>query len=314
MTEQDTIAATRRSSSGARFLKCALQVNPHHYAGTFRGQESDGTSIDYAKAIIARAADLGVSVLAITDHNSVSSIHEFRAAAEGHKITIFPGFEIASSEGIHMLCIYPPDTAKETLERFLGEFGIRSPEPSSDLSSESFDQILQKVKEQGGINVAAHVTGKRGLFEVLEGQTRIRAWRNEDLRAIQIPGPVSALPDNVRHIVENKNPDYYRAPAASEERAVAVVNAKDVAKPEDLDDPSASCWIKMSQVTIEGLRQAFLDPDSRIRLNSDPEPEEHAELWTLEWEGGFLDGAAIQLQPESECPDRWTWRREVHSH
>ena len=297
MTEQDTIAATRRSSSGARFLKCALQVNPHHYAGTFRGQESDGTSIDYAKAIIARAADLGVSVLAITDHNSVSSIHEFRAAAEGHRITIFPGFEVASSEGIHMLCIYPPETAKETLERFLGEFGIRSPEPSSDLSSESFDQILQKVKEQGGINVAAHVTGKRGLFEVLEGQTRIRAWRNEDLRAIQIPGPVSALPDNVRHIVENKNPDYYRAPAASEERAVAVVNAKDVAKPEDLDDPSASCWIKMSQVTIEGLRQAFLDPDSRIRLNSDPELEEHAELRTLEWEGGFLDGAAIHFNP-----------------
>ena len=51
----------------------------------------------------------------------------------------------------------------------------------------------------------------------------------------------------------------------------------------------------MSGVTIEGLRQAFLDPDSRIRLNSAPEPEEHAELVTLCWEGGFLDGAAIHF-------------------
>ena len=51
----------------------------------------------------------------------------------------------------------------------------------------------------------------------------------------------------------------------------------------------------MSGVTIEGLRQAFLDPDSRIRLNSAPEPEEHAEIVTLCWEGGFLDGAAIHF-------------------
>ncbi len=297
MSEQELISAPGQSSSGARFLKCALQVNPHHYAKTFRGQEIDGVSLDYARAIIARATELEVSVLAITDHNSVSSVTEFRIAAEDQEITIFPGFEIASSEGIHVLCIYPPDTAEESLERFLGELGIRSPEPSSDLSSESFDQILQKVREQGGITIAAHVTGDKGLFEVLDGQARIRAWRHEDLLAVQIPGPVSDLLNGVRQIVSNKNHHYARTHAAGQQRAVAVVNARDVAKPQDLDDPSATCWIKMSEVTIEGLRQAFLDPDSRIRLNSDPEPEEHAELWTLAWEGGFLDGTAIHFNP-----------------
>ena len=241
--------------------------------------------------------ELEVSVLAITDHNSVSSVTEYRIAGQDHGITIFPGFEIASTEGIHVLCIYPPDTAEERLERFLGDFGIFSTEPSSDLSSEPFEQVLKKVKEQGGITVAAHVTGDKGLFEVLDGQARIRAWRSDDLLAIQIPGSVGDLPNSARPIVENKNPDYARAHAVGEERAVAVVNAKDVTKPQDLDDPSATCWIKMSEVTIEGLRQAFLDPDSRIRLNSDPELEEHAELWTLAWEGGFLDGVAIHFNP-----------------
>ena len=53
----------------------------------------------------------------------------------------------------------------------------------------------------------------------------------------------------------------------------------------------------MSEVTVEGLRQAFLDPDSRIRLKSDPTPEEHAELVSLAWKGGFLDGAAIHFNP-----------------
>ena len=118
--------------------------------------------------------------------------------------------------------------------------------------------------------------------------------------AIQIPGPVEDLPQDVRQIVENKNADYRRAHAADDRLAVAVVNAKDIVKPEDLDDRSATCWIKMSEVSIEGLRQAFLDPGSRIRLNPKEgklEPEEHAELVALAWEGGFLDGAAVHFNP-----------------
>ena len=281
--------------SGAHFHRCALQVNPHHYSGTFRGKNSEGDPEEYAAAIIEKAVELDISVLAITDHNSASDFAVFRNAAEDHDITIFPGFELSSSEGIHILCIYSPDIVEEQLDRFLGEFGIRKTEPSTDLSSRPFDEIVTEVREQGGITIAAHVTSGKGLFDALDGQARIRAWRNDELLAIQIPGEVDDLPPDVKPIVQNKNPEYRRSHAAGEWQALAVVNSKDVAEPQDLEDPSATCWIKMSEITIEGLRQAFLDPDSRIRLNSDPEPEEHAELCALTWEGGFLDGAAIHL-------------------
>ena len=297
MNDEDVILDVLEPSSGAHFLKCALQVNPHHYVGTYRGQQSDGNPAEYAKAIVEKAEGTGISVLAIADHNSVSDISAFLAAAEGRNITIFPGFELSSSEGVHVLCIYSPDTAKEQLERYLGEFGIRRTEPSPDLSSQSFEEILTGVREQGGITIAAHITNANGLFEVLDGQSRIRAWQNPDLLAVQIPGPIDDLADGVRRIVENKDPNYHRIHSAGERQAVAVVNAKDVTQPQDLRDLSASCWIKMSQVNIDGLRQAFLDPVSRIRLNSDPEPEEHAELCTLAWQGGFLDGVTIHFNP-----------------
>ena len=127
---------------------------------------------------------------------------------------------------------------------------------------------------------------------------RIQAWRSDVLLAIQIPGAVEDLPQDVRPIVENQNPDYRRVHLADKNLAIAAINAGDVVKPEDLDDPSATCWIKMSEVSIEGLRQAFLDPGSRIRLNSqedESEPEEHAELATLAWKVGFLDGVAVRL-------------------
>ena len=133
-----------QSPVGAVFHRCALQVNPHHYGETFRGQASDGDTESHAEAIVKRAAELDVSVMAITDHNSVSGVPVFRQFANWYGITIFPGFELASSEGIHVLCIYPPDTGQEQLGRFLGEFGIRGTEPSADTSSRSLEDIRSR--------------------------------------------------------------------------------------------------------------------------------------------------------------------------
>ena len=191
---------------GAEFHLCALQVNPHHYNETFRGKEAAGNAESHAKAIVAKAVELGVSVLAITDHNNVSGVEAFRNAADGYGITIFPGFELSSSEGIHILCIYPPDTEKETLERYLGDFGIYETESTSDLSNLSFVEILKKVRTHNGISIAAHATNNSGLFSVLDGKARIKAWQSKDLLAIQIPGPVNELPQSEQQIVKNKNP------------------------------------------------------------------------------------------------------------
>ncbi len=84
-------------------------------------------------------------------------------------------------------------------------------------------------------------------------------------------------------MLENKNPDYGRT------RPIAVLNCQDVKAPDDLKNRGTWCWVKMTEPTIEGLRQAFLDPGSRIRLASDPEPEEHVEFVGISWETeGFL--------------------------
>lgn len=301
MTTRDQRSRASDISVGAVFHRCALQVNPHHYSATFRGQAVPGNASTHAEAIVDKAVELGISVLAITDHNDVSAVSAFRTAANGRPVHIFPGFELSSSEGVHVLCIYSRDTSQDQLSRFLGEFGITKTTPSSDLANLSFVEVLRKVREQGGVTLAAHVTSDQGgLLKVLKGQARIRAWHSEYLLAAQIPGPVADLPQDVRSIVENTNPDYHRDHPAEERLAIAVVNAKDVVAAEDLTDRAATCWIKMSEVSIEGLRQAFLDPGSRIRLNPKDgklEPDEHAELVELAWQGGFLDGAVIRFNP-----------------
>ena len=135
MSPNDPTANAGTLPAGAVFHRCALQVNPHHYGATFRGQETEGDARSHAEAIVAEAARIGVSVLAITDHNDVSGVPIFRAAAADREIVMFPGFELASTEGIHILCIYPPNTDQERLGRMLGEFGILETMPSSKLSN-----------------------------------------------------------------------------------------------------------------------------------------------------------------------------------
>ena len=280
--------------AGAVFHKCALQVNPATYAA-FRGTRDLSDPDAHAHAVLERARNLDVSVIAVTNHNDVSGVRAFQKAAEKYGITIFPGFELESSEGVHVLCIYPPGKEIDDLNRYLGEFGITTRGPSSGLSDKGFGELLRLVQKRGGVAIAAHVTGDKGLFRALSGQARIKAWRSNDLIAIQIPGAIDKLENGDRKIVENRDGEHRRSHAAGAKRAVAVVNAQDVSSADDLGKPGATCWIKMSEVSVEALRQAFLDPDSRIRLNTDPDEPKHPEMRRLEWHGGFLDGVAFRL-------------------
>jgi len=148
---------------------------------------------------------------------------------------------------------------------------------------------MQACAEWNAICIAAHVAAPGGLLKTLSGQSAINAWRSPHLLACALPGPVSDAPANLRPIIDNTNPDYRR------DRPVAVINAKDVNDPADLDQLGSVTAIKMSHPDYEGVKQAILDPGSRIRLASDPEPEEHTEFIALQWAGGFLDGAAVHF-------------------
>lgn len=275
--------------SGAKYFRCALQVNPFNYLRGNRGKEHGFSEQEYNSQLIDKCQEVEIKVIAITDHNHVGRIDAIRKKADYSCITVFPGFEVASSEGVHLLCIFDRDTEINVLERYLGNLGIHTTTPSTN-SSESFSEILRKVQEEwDGICVAAHITNDGGLHQMLKGEARINAWCDPNLYAVQIPGSISDLEYAVRQIVLNKDKNYERS------RRVALINASDVVKPQDLGSVQASTYIKMSQPSIEGLRQAFLEPDSRIRLLSEEEPSEHTEMVALTWEGGFLDGAAIHL-------------------
>jgi len=285
----DPISSALSGPSGARFYKCALQVNPFGYVEQFQGGSAFADEAAYNKAIVESCVRNEVEVIAITDHYRVKRSVRLAEVAQDAGIHVFPGFEAVTKEGVHFLCICDPDTGAEEVERFIGDCGIYDDGSASPTGDYDVLELLAKSEKWGSVFVAAHVAASGGLLRTLSGQARINAWTSQDLLACAIAGEVDGAPDDLRAILNNRNPEYRRA------HAIAILNAADVSDPEKLASSGATCWIKMSEVSVDGLRQAFLDPDSRIRLNSDPTPEEHVEIAALAWESGFLDGQGIHF-------------------
>ena len=63
--------------------------------------------------IVRRALDLGLNLIAVTDHNAAANCAAVMAAAEGTGLVVLPGMEVQTAEEVHMLCLF------ETLEQAL---------------------------------------------------------------------------------------------------------------------------------------------------------------------------------------------------
>ncbi|MBY5475281.1 AAA family ATPase [Rhizobium leguminosarum] len=286
----DEIKSAISRSPGAQFIRCALQVNPFEY-GTRHSSASRTyhTESDYNDAMVQACLVAGIGVVGLTDHFRVSSSASLLAALEAAGVVVFPGFEANSSEGIHLLCLFEPGTSLSTIERHIGACNIVDHEAQSPIARKTFEQILEIVTESNGVCIAAHVCSASGLLTTLSGSARAQTWKSENLLAAAIAGPRDQAPQNHKGILRNTDPTTKR------DRPICIVNANDVTSPEGFAEPSASTLVKMTSISIEGLRQGFLDWESRVRLNTEPADDEHAEIVAMGWAGGLLDGQALRL-------------------
>ena len=272
----------------ARFFKCALQVNPVGYI-QYRGQEQSLSEAEYNQQLLNAALEAGVEVIGLADHGSVDQIDALRKLFNQNGIVVFPGFEIASSEKIHFVCLFDESKTCQELERILGRLDLLDPEDGILPTNLSSSQLIDKVNEIGGFIYAAHCTNDDGVLK----RRMNHVWQHKGLLAAQIPSSIEDLRgienDFYRKVFLNKDPNYCR------EREMAAINAADVAKPTDIQANGASCLIKMTKPCFASFRQAFLDAGSRVRLNSD-KPESYASaIEKIRFVGGYLDGLDIEL-------------------
>jgi ABC-type Mn2+/Zn2+ transport system ATPase subunit len=283
--------AIRSLPNGSRFFRCAFQVNTFDYILRHKHPTPFKNETDYNAAIVKACLDGGIEVIGITDHYRIKSGEGLAKAARAAGIVVFPGFEAVTREGVHVLCLFDPSKMVDSVQSCISACGVHDDGEASPLGDLSASELLDNSPKWEMQCILAHVTNTGGLFRALQaGKARSAIWRHQELGACAIPGPVDNAPEDVRPILKNTDPAYRR------DRQISVLNCNDVKSPNDVSRRGAWCMVKMTEPTIEGLRQAFLDPGSRIRLASDPGPEEHIEFIGIVWETeGFLRGCQIHF-------------------
>lgn len=137
---------------GARFFKCDLHMHTPGDAQNWRDphtritrEASDAHKAEVARAYLARCHEVGLEVIAVTDHNFARTPDEafvnwLRKANDSvaselgrAPLVIFPGFEIQANvgRGCHVLCVFPEGTDLYVIDGRLTNCGL-SPDSRFD--------------------------------------------------------------------------------------------------------------------------------------------------------------------------------------
>jgi len=299
LTEKDSFAndGIRDALSlpnGARYYRCALQVNSYEYQKRHGNRPDFDSEEAYNKAMVQACKDNGIHVIGVTDHYRIQTAASLIEAAREAGITVFPGFEAATKNNIHFLVLFDPSKTVEEVDRHVASLvPVKNQDDDSPLGSYDVPELLKYCNDHNAACIAAHVTQDSGILHEMRGKPRMKAWKNDDLRAVSVPCPPDDMShQGMRQILKNRDHNHER------NQLPAILTVQDVDEPADLAKEKSWTWIRMAEPKVEGLRQAFLDPKSRIRLPSEPDPEERTEFVAMTWDGGFLDGVKIHFNED----------------
>ncbi len=111
-------------------------------------------------AIVARAVELGLDMIAICDHNSAGNAEATQGAAGG-RLAVLAGIEVTTAEEAHVLGLFPGAAAAEAVGREVqAALPPRAREDHRLLSTGcglGVTEAVALIHRHGGVAVAAHV-------------------------------------------------------------------------------------------------------------------------------------------------------------
>lgn len=214
--------------------------------------------------IIETANELGINLLAITDHNASANIEAVQQAAKGTGITILPGMELQTREEVHLLALfdtidqvnafqkivdeYLPDQLNDHDhfgEQFVvdstGDFIRREERLLINSTRIELNQAVKYIHDLNGLAIPAHINRKAfGLLEVLGFLPPEVAFD-----AVEVS----------RHVAIQKFLDSQRIPIR-----LPVIQSGDVHR---LDEFMGRNYFEIENPTINEISQAFRQINGR---------------------------------------------------
>ncbi|MBC7391404.1 MAG: PHP domain-containing protein [Opitutaceae bacterium] len=287
---------------GTRWFKCDLHL---HTPASKCFQDQSVTSEQW----VDRAIEQGLDCVAVTDHNTGFSIDKIKEAAQGKNITIFPGVEITcDTSKIHLLILFDVTKTTNDINDFLIKCDIKRDdfgEQETHTSINIFD-VAEIANKSGALIIPAHIDEYNGLGSVSVANL-MKFYALDYINSVQVVHKEflnPALVTNGNSELKTMLNEYYNKPKIAIDDVtikewfttvkyalnanLAVLTFSDNPyEPKNsqhglLGIGSHFTWIKMDKSpTLEGLRQAFLLPQFRVKNEFDCSgiPYSTPDLW-----------------------------------
>ncbi len=294
--------------NGARFVNVDLHI--HSYGASADVSDTAMTP----KAIVDSAVKQGLSVIAITDHNSDVNVAEAVAYAKGFggSIVVIPGVEVTTAHG-HLLAYFDPEKIDD-LSRFLVKLdlvGVKGAENTH--TAKSMSDVIAEAYKLGGICIAAHIDREKtgfdkfapgfqnwkrdillnpGLFGLECDAIETLDWYSEEESGSSDASVRRDIFMARLDVPELKGRHHLAHLQGSDAHSLARFEASIPSKP----------WtrMKLTDLTWDAFRTALTDPTARVKAKATL-PKAIPKVVGISMTGGFLDGELIQFSDNLNC-------------
>lgn len=298
-------ASSERKSLFSRFFLTDLHIHSTADAGHEYGPDSGPKEPNaaFAAQLIDAQAAAGVEVIAVTDHNRVDWWPVLREAGRRRGVFVFPGVEINVNR-CHLIGVWEANKdGHQMAQRFLTTLfkpGVAPYLNGSPRSvTKSLEEVLNDLRVHQALVFAPHATARDiGIFGPKVAANSRELAQGDLIAAFDVFGNKGA------DVLQNPRAEFGAEPPrwflSGDVRGWDSVGRRAV-------------WMKLGALpSLEGLRQAFLAPSTRVRF---PEPlrgdwgrvyaikfaESVAPNWPrltgLRIEGGFHTGFNVAWAP-----------------
>jgi ABC-type dipeptide/oligopeptide/nickel transport system ATPase subunit len=289
----------------SRFFLTDLHVHTagdanHRYGDDSGPREANAA---FAERLIGAHAAAGVEVIAVTDHNTIAWWPALHEAGRRHGVVVFPGVEINVNR-CHLIVLWEANKGGfDMAERFVTTLfkpGISPYLNGAPRSvTKSIEVVLEDVRAHHGLVLAPHATARdNGIFGPKVCSNSSELTQGESITAFDIYGNPGA------EVLKNPSAEFQLEPPrwflSGDVRAWEAVGKRAV-------------WLKLgAQPTLEGIRQAFLAPATRVRFSEEQRSDwgrvrgirfarsvspSWPRLTSLRIEGGFHHQFDVALAP-----------------
>lgn len=279
---------------GATWKKCDFQCHtPRDIA--WRGgpdlpggtEELEAKRTEWAAGFISACSQRGLSIVGVTDHHDAVMLGYVRNAPNKSEsdVTVFPGLEITCKDNAQCLAILDPSSSPQAIQKLLHMLNGVMPAAETSAKTDEVPFVNMTVEElfsavegegilEGIILLLPHFSDEDAHKSLNEKGHHPRFMQLE-CDGVYVERPYASLSPVTIQKIRGEIPEWGRR-----RRAILVTGDNRSAGWERLG--VNDCWIKLGEMTVEGIRQAFLADEARIAYTHPQIPPERITRLTVQ--------------------------------